>query len=257
MSGARIVTFSVSGNIDVGQYRLSLRTLVIHSTIDNLTIDGSTAPNQGVRIRAALSVFDATTHHSLYAVPCGRPGYDLDRQPAPGCASNAVVDHCYRISGGDDGDLDIVGDSHNITVQWCILAPGTLAQVQPLMNRRMIASLCTTTCFIRITATEHPEADGGPLNCDWVNNVIYRNRPASQSLPVTTTALSLWPPTFGIVDNQRGPKLLCRRSERECYDEWTSGFVRQPCIQFKFFRMGQRKSGSRLSGRDDNPQHVY
>jgi hypothetical protein len=160
--GPRIIKFAVSG------------TIVLRSPIEvsepNMTIDGSEAPNQGVCISHGSLVLRADNMIIRYMrFRAGNLGTTTVDSLMLFDASNVVIDHC-SIGWGDDGDLDIVGQSHDITVQWCILSEN----VGPGHNLIFAgANRVTIHHTLYAQGGRNPEYGSGDL--DFVNNVIYRN----------------------------------------------------------------------------------
>jgi hypothetical protein len=164
VSGARIVTFSVSGNIDLGGSEIDLNN-------GNVTIDGSTAPNQGVQIiRGTINVACNNAIIRYVRFRTGNMGTtNLDSLRIIN-SSNIAIDH-VSAEWGDDGNLDITNSSHDITVQWSILG-------ENLGSGHNLIKYGSTT---RITmhhnlytqGGRNPQLEGGEI--EFVNNVIYRN----------------------------------------------------------------------------------
>jgi pectate lyase len=255
VSGARIVTFNVSGNIDLaGSYiELENGNPLIYN---NLTIDGSTAPNQGVQvIGGTVSIRCNNVIIRYMRFRAGNLGTStIDSLRLDGGASNVVLDH-VTAQWGDDGDLDITGDATGITVQWCILGPGFGAGTA-LLNARGNVSI-HHNLFYQNNGNRAPEANGGPLNCDWVNNVTYRNRPSSLT-PGSYTALGLWPPEYGaLVVNIDRNYFAAGQNENVT----TGG---RPVFLYgdRSFSLGSAAwvSGNQVPaypGETDHPEHVY
>lgn len=181
--GPRIVRFTVSGTITLTSH-IELKNGENGSggsdpgkVYDDLTIDGSTAPNQGVQIAGNTTVIrcDNVIIQYMRFRSDELGGTSIGSFLLQG-ATNTAVNHC-TVQWGDDGDLDIVGTSSNCTVQWCVLGPnfgsGTM-----LLNANGGITLHHNLFYVGV-GSRGPAMGGGPLDCDFVNNVIYRNRPPS------------------------------------------------------------------------------
>lgn len=129
-SGARIVVFAVSGNIN----------LTSKLTISNpyLTIAGQTSPG-GICItgaRTAVNTHDVIITHMRFRI--GSQGYivnggDVDPDKArsleiygdgmyyDNAGYNVIVDHC-SFSWAADTNLSIAENAYDITVSWCMLS---------------------------------------------------------------------------------------------------------------------------------------
>jgi pectate lyase len=126
-TGPDIITFGVAGT-------LSLRSDL---TIDfpYLTIDGSTAPAQGVQITGGMFKVAPPAHNIIFHYLKVRPGDTLtsslndDRDAITlnglkGRVSNIVIDHATLIWGPDIGGLSILGNVEDVTVQYTIMGEG-------------------------------------------------------------------------------------------------------------------------------------
>ncbi len=169
-SSNRDVSFAVSGTI------LLQNTLEIRN-VHHLTIDGSTAGGTGITIRPAhggvesclVSIRDA--HDVIFR------HIRVDDAPDPDTGDNVriwynnyniVIDHC-SFRGAGDGNFDISNESHDITVQWCII--GDTAK----------NCLLRTDCYnlslhhnLFVHGDErNPQVQEDTHVVDFVNNVIY------------------------------------------------------------------------------------
>ncbi len=169
-SGPRIINFAVSGLITL------LSDLDI--TNGNLTVDGSTAPNQGVGFRGSGTFPDEVgtvtvrannviIRHLRFRVG-NRGGTRLDSLRLFG-ATNTVVDHCST-SWGDDGNLDIMNNCRDITVQYSIMSENFGPGANIIGDS---ATRVTLHHNLYYNSGRMAEIDSGEL--DFVNNVIYRN----------------------------------------------------------------------------------
>ncbi|MBC7782674.1 MAG: pectate lyase [Burkholderiales bacterium] len=113
--GNRTIVFRVSGTINL-QSRL---------TIDqpNITIAGQTAPGDGICLRG-YDLFIANTENIIIRYLRIRPGdqskTELDAVTI-WTAKDVIMDHC-SLSWSTDSLNDVVKESGNVTVQWCILS---------------------------------------------------------------------------------------------------------------------------------------
>lgn len=184
VSGVRLVTFSVSGYLDLDS--------AIEVLTPNITIDGGDAPDQGVCTRG--DAFVVRTGEVVLRYMRFRRGFqqddiggDVDSLTLLGDAAtptvyqdNIIVDHC-TMAWGDDGNMDVNSRIRNITISWCLLytSGGTghtyigtggdgcninaLGPTQMSFHHNLFAG----------GGSRSPEVGSGDL--DWVNNVIYRN----------------------------------------------------------------------------------
>ncbi len=122
-SGPRIVVFQVGGLIT-----LSSELRLINPYI---TIDGSTAPGNGIVIRNDM--LKIISHDVIVRDLRLRPGDqvsypdDADAVTLNGLASevyNVVLDHLTMIWGPDIGGVSILGNVHDVTVQYSIMGEG-------------------------------------------------------------------------------------------------------------------------------------
>jgi pectate lyase len=190
--GRRSVRFLVSGTI----------TLKDDITITEpfLTVDGSTAPGEGVQIRGGM--LKIQTHDVILRYLKIRPGdmasssnnESRDAVSLSGTTaevSNVVIDHCSLVWGPDIGSLAILTNAHDITVQYSILGEGLYYSDHPEADRSgghskglNITKLSDSyggerpsriTLYHNLLTTADdrmPQVIGGE-NVDIVNNVIY------------------------------------------------------------------------------------
>ena len=111
----RTIVFRVSGTIDLKS------RLVIDQP--NITLAGQTAPGDGICLRGR-ELFIKDTHDIIVRHLRCRPG---DEQKAEldaltiWNAGDVIIDHC-SLSWSTDSLNDVVKESGNVTVQWCILS---------------------------------------------------------------------------------------------------------------------------------------
>jgi pectate lyase len=116
----RTVIFKVSGTIEL-KSRLDLKQ-------PNITIAGQTAPGDGICLKDH-ELFIANTENVIVRFIRSRPG-DAAKKEMDALTiwttKDVIVDHC-SMSWSTDSLNDVVKESGNVTVQWCILA-------QPLVH---------------------------------------------------------------------------------------------------------------------------
>jgi pectate lyase len=114
-AGDRTVVFRVSGTINLNS-RLKLNH-------PNITIAGQTAPGDGICLRGH-ELFIADTENVIVRYLRLRPGdqakVELDALTVWN-AKDVIIDHC-SLSWSTDSLNDVVKQSGNVTVQWCILS---------------------------------------------------------------------------------------------------------------------------------------
>ncbi|HEY7090481.1 MAG TPA: hypothetical protein VH518_20455, partial [Tepidisphaeraceae bacterium] len=111
----RTVVFRVSG------------TIVLNSRLEvskpNITIAGQTAPGDGICLRGH-ELFIKDTENVIVRFIRSRPGdeakVELDAVTVWNC-KDVILDHC-SMSWSTDSLNDVVKQSGNITVQWCLLS---------------------------------------------------------------------------------------------------------------------------------------
>jgi pectate lyase len=110
----RIVMFQVSGTIDLKER--------INISGSNITVAGQTAPGDGICLRGQQLVIDGNNIivRFLRVRPGDEAGREHDALTIWG-ADRVMVDHC-SLSWSTDSVNDVVRDSTNITVQWCIIS---------------------------------------------------------------------------------------------------------------------------------------
>lgn len=157
-SGPRTIVFDVSGYIKVPH---------VTTNRSNLTIEGQTAPGEGVCIITDSILFQNANNIIVRYLRFRRP------QQSSRCDSldfnsskNIIVDHC-SFSGGNDEVLSIQ-DCQNVTVQWSIVAESP----RPHSMGGLIQGN-TITMHHNLYAhnnDRNPKAKG---IIDFVNNVVY------------------------------------------------------------------------------------
>lgn len=186
-SGARIIRFNVSGTITLNS------DLVIKKPF--VTVDGSTAPGNGVQIRNGM--IKVRTNDVILRHLKVRPG-DIKNKSNTGDRDaislngtnvyNIVLDHVSAVWGPDVGGLTILNGAHHITVQDSILGEGlhysTHPEAVPSQGGHSLAvnisqnggNIPNHITMVRnlITTADHrmPQVQGAEF-VDLVNNVIY------------------------------------------------------------------------------------
>ncbi len=164
----RYVTFAVGGTIEL--------EATLRITGDHITIDATDAPHPGITITAAHAGVTAAlldlrgaSHMIVRNIRViDAPDADTgDNLRIWEYAHHIVIDHCsFRRAG--DGNLDIVRDAHDITIQWCIMAD--------TVKNSLIAERC-----YNISLHHNLYAHGDERNpqiddtafVDFVNNVVF------------------------------------------------------------------------------------
>jgi pectate lyase len=110
----RIVMFQVSGTINLKD-RISISG-------SNITVAGQTAPGDGICLRGHPLIIDGENIivRFLRVRPGDEAGREHDALTIWG-ADRVMVDHC-SLSWSTDSVNDVVKDSTNVTVQWCIIS---------------------------------------------------------------------------------------------------------------------------------------
>jgi len=113
--GPRVVTFSVSGTIDlVSQIAVSSPYLMVL---------GDTGPAGGICIRGGYIRIE--THDVIFQHLRMRPGAngETDALQINAPAHHLLIDHC-SLSWAVDENLDLYGDIHDVQVRYCIISEG-------------------------------------------------------------------------------------------------------------------------------------
>jgi pectate lyase len=115
--GPRIVRFEIAGLITLKS--------PVKITEPFLTIEGQTAPGDGICIRG--SEVSITSHDVIVRYMRFRPGDisagEVDALNVVGTSSNVIIDHCSATWSIDEC-LSPSGNLSNVTVQWCLIAEG-------------------------------------------------------------------------------------------------------------------------------------
>jgi hypothetical protein len=179
-SGARIVVFRVAGLI-------SLKSQIAIAN-PYLTIAGQTAPGDGVTFKIDSTATGKTpikiaTHDVIMRYLRIRPGSspldtgNLDALDVTK-ASNVIVDHC-SLSWGTD-EILTVGESHDVTLQWNIIAEGLDFSTHPkgdhskgLMFWMDTKNVSAHHNLVVHNRGRNPNVNGNGGVIDLVSNVFY------------------------------------------------------------------------------------
>jgi pectate lyase len=180
--GSRTVVFRVSGTIELTG-RLEINK-------PNITIAGQTAPGDGITLRRA-ELFIKNTNNVIVRYIRSRPGdeakAELDAITVWN-SSDVILDHC-SMSWSTDSLNDVVKESGNVTVQWCILSEPLVKSVHAKGSHGYATGWDGRTKgggsfhhnLIAHAASRAPRIGkhnvGRGLN-DCRNNVIYNSGPA-------------------------------------------------------------------------------
>ena len=158
---SRIVVFDVGGTIKLAA------NIEVSS---DLPIAGQTAPGEGICLYGrSVSLGDQSNIILRYvrfregiAGDRGKKSLGMDR------ASNIVIDHC-SVEWGRWDDLGITVQSHDITVQYCVMAEG----MHPQSFGALIDSVTNVTLSHNLwmsNESRNPKAKG---TIQYINNVVY------------------------------------------------------------------------------------
>ncbi len=165
---SRYVTFALGGTIELNE--------TLRITGDHITIDATAAPHPGITITAAhagvaaaLLDLRGASHIIVRNIRViDAPDADTgDNLRIWEDAHHVVIDHCsFRRAG--DGNVDIVRDAHDITIQWCIMAD--------TVKNSLIAERCYNISLhhnLYVYGDErNPQLDDTTF-VDFVNNVVF------------------------------------------------------------------------------------
>lgn len=157
----RIVVFAIGGTIRL--------TSDIQAS-DNLTLAGETAPGEGICLYGR-SVSLGGHSNLIIRYLRFREGIGGDRgKKSLGMdhAGNIIIDHC-SIEWGRWDDLGLTVNSHDITVQYCLLAEG----IHPQSFGALIDTVNNVTLSHNLwmsNESRNPKAKG---TIQYINNVVY------------------------------------------------------------------------------------
>jgi pectate lyase len=173
-AGPRIVVFRVGGTIE-----LQSRFIITHPYI---TIAGQTAPGEGITIKGNGENSVDGTHDVIirYIRFRGTRVGNMDCLNIVYGSYNVVIDHC-SFSWGMDETISVSAKSHDVTIQWCIIAEG----LQTPTSKGSLVSSGSYNVSIHHSLYAHNgernakmkgypvELEGNPAYYDYVNNVVY------------------------------------------------------------------------------------
>jgi pectate lyase len=176
--GPRIVVFHVAGTI-------ALQSPLVASE-PWLTVAGQTAPGGGIALKDHAFILGEGMHDAVIRHLRVRPGlgggdepdgiglYGGDRGPV----RNVVVDHC-SISWAVDENIGMGGGCEDISIQWCIVAEGSMEGHHK--GPHSMGILCGGENQCQRVSIHHnlfahnnqrnPRIQGGRV--DFINNVVY------------------------------------------------------------------------------------
>jgi len=196
-TGPRTIVFDVSGYIDL-ENRLEI-------TANDMTIAGQTAPGDGVTLkRHDIRLYDSNNIIIRYLRV--RPGYfetdqtiswagytDLDCLSIEG-SNSVILDH-ISTSWSLDECMSIVGESNDITVQWCAMTEpltkvnndhSETSLLRPCINSRLSHHHNLYMSVLRRVSRFGNYNDNISTRFDWANNVVYNwGRQSTYSLNAT------------------------------------------------------------------------
>lgn len=167
--GPRVVQFAVEGTIEL---KSRLRV-----TNGRITIDGSTAPgngitllNHGIQFRGDCD--DVIVRHLRIRVTTGGEEGDclLFWGTQGGTVQRVLVDHC-SLMGATDEVVNTWGQVRDLTVQWTIIAEARPPHSKGWLSGMGSDRISIHHCLFAHNADRNPKLQGGTY--DVVNNVIY------------------------------------------------------------------------------------
>jgi pectate lyase len=173
---ARIIQFGVDGTIELGSR--------IRVSSGNVTIDGSTAPGDGITllnhgIQFVGDCDDIIIRHIRIRVLTGGESGDclLFWGTDGGAVERVVVDHCSLMWATDEV-VNTWGKTRDITFQWTIIAEGQSEADHPKgfhsmgwLSGDQSDGITIHHCLFAHNGDRNPKIQGGLY--DLVNNVIY------------------------------------------------------------------------------------
>lgn len=178
----RTVVFEVSGTINLDS-RLDISK-------PNITIAGQTAPGDGITLRRH-ELFIKNTENIIVRFIRSRPGDEAKQEMdavTVWTAKDVILDHC-SMSWSTDSLNDVVKESGNVTVQWCLLAEPLVHSVHKKgahgyatgWDGRTRGGMTAHHNLIAHAASRAPrigyfKTGRGLIDC--VNNVIYNSGPS-------------------------------------------------------------------------------
>ncbi len=167
--GPRTIRFAVEGTIE-------LKTR-LRCTEGRVTVDGSTAPGKGITLLGYGIEFrgdcdDIIVRHLRIRVTTREEDNDglLFWGNQGGTVERVLVDHC-SIMGATDENVDTWGQVRDVTVQWTIIAEGSLPHSMGWISGAGCDRVSIHHCLFAHNADRSPKLEGGVY--DVVDNVIY------------------------------------------------------------------------------------
>jgi pectate lyase len=167
--GPRIIRFDVEGTIELES------PLVV--TEGQVTIDGETAPGQGITllhhgIHFRGNCKDIIVRHLRIRVTTGGSSGDalLFWGTDGGTVERVLVEHC-SLMGATDENVNTWGSVRDVTFQWTIIAEGRLPHSMGWLSGVGSDRITIHHCLFAHNADRSPRLAGGLY--DVVNNVIY------------------------------------------------------------------------------------
>jgi len=167
--GPRIIRFAVEGTIEL-ESRLRV-------TEGRVTIDGSTAPGQGITLLHHGIQFrgdcdDIIVRHLRIRVTTGGDQGDclLFWGNQGGTVERVLVDHC-SLMGATDEVFNTWGQVSDLTCQWTIIAEAQLPHSKGWLSGVGSDRISIHHCLFAQNGDRNPKLEGGLY--DLVNNVIY------------------------------------------------------------------------------------
>ena len=168
-AGPRTVHFGVEGTIE-----LLSRIRVTHGQV---TVDGATAPGQGVTLLGHGLQFvgdcdDIVIRHLRIRVLTGGAEGDcvLFWGVDGGTVERVLVDHCSLMWATDEV-VNTWGQVRDLTCQWSIIAEGQLPHAMGWLSGVGSDRVTIHHCLLAHNADRVPKVEGGRY--DLINNVIY------------------------------------------------------------------------------------
>ncbi|MGA4578565.1 pectate lyase family protein [Limisphaera sp. VF-2] len=167
--GPRIIRFAVAGTIELQS------PLVV--TEGQVTLDGETAPGQGITLRNHGLHFrgdckDIIVRHLRIRVTTGGSSGDalLFWGTDGGTVERVRVEHC-SLMGATDENVNTWGRVRDVTFQWTIIAEGRPPHSKGWLSGSGSDRITIHHCLFAHNADRNPRVAGGLY--DVVNNVIY------------------------------------------------------------------------------------
>ena len=168
-TGPRIVQFAVEGVIEL--------TNRIRVASGQVTVDGSTAPGEGITVLNHGIWFvgdcdDIIVRDLRIRVLYGAEQGDclLFWGKDGGTVERVLVDHCSLMWATDEV-VNTWGEVRDVTVQWCIIAEAQMPHSKGWLSGVGSDRVSIHHCLFAQNADRNPKVEGGVY--DIVNNVIY------------------------------------------------------------------------------------